>query len=52
LDGTEDVSDEPIINLPPNLSKGESRLVEHLAWAVRHWREEQNEAREEDFDVA
>jgi transcriptional regulator with XRE-family HTH domain len=35
----------PTLNLPPNLSQGESRLVEHLAWAARHWREEQNAAR-------
>lgn len=35
-----------IPNLPPHLTRGESRLVEHLAWAVRHWREEQNAARD------
>lgn len=41
------------LNLPPDLSRGESRLVEHLAWGVRHWREEQNAAGEPgDEDVA
>jgi hypothetical protein len=45
--------DFPTLNLPPNLTQGESRLVEHLAWAVRHWREEQNAARAgEGSDVA
>ena len=46
--------DFPILSLPPALTQGESRLIEHLAWAVRHWREEQNAARAggQDSDVA
>jgi transcriptional regulator with XRE-family HTH domain len=42
-----EAEDFPTLSLPPNLTKGESRLVGHLAWAVRHWREEQNAARDD-----
>lgn len=32
-----------VLNLPPRLREGEAALVSRLAWAVRHWREEDEE---------
>ena len=44
IKGAAEAIDFATLNLPPSLTQGESRLVEHLAWAVRHWRVERNAA--------